>query len=82
MTGYAITEEDSRAHQNAAKTVPDSAPPSAPESSSSGEPTILTFTQIKELIEQGKTDLIPNNRHIPDALNVSYLHLRYGKNAE
>jgi len=30
---------------------------------------ILTFTEIKELIEQGKTDNIPNNRVVPDILN-------------
>ena len=30
----------------------------------------LTFTELQALIEQGKTDEIPNNRHIPDALNV------------
>ena len=30
----------------------------------------LTFTELQTLIEQGKTDEIPNNKHIPDALNV------------
>ena len=30
----------------------------------------LTFAELQTLIEQGKTDEIPNNRHIPDALNV------------
>jgi hypothetical protein len=30
----------------------------------------LTFTELQTLVEQGKTDEIPNNKHIPDALNV------------
>ena len=30
----------------------------------------LTFTELQALIEQGKTDKIPNNKHIPDDLNV------------
>ncbi|KAN0139246.1 hypothetical protein V8E53_002747 [Lactarius tabidus] len=29
----------------------------------------LTFTELQALVEQGKTDEIPNNKHIPDALN-------------
>jgi len=29
----------------------------------------FTFTELQALIEQGKTDEIPNNKHIPDALN-------------
>ena len=30
----------------------------------------LTFAELQALVEQGKTDDIPNNKHIPDALNV------------
>jgi hypothetical protein len=30
----------------------------------------FTFTELQALIEQGKTDEIPNNKQIPDALNV------------
>ena len=33
----------------------------------------LTFTELQALIEQGKTDEIPNNKHIPDALNVGLI---------
>ncbi|KAH9035012.1 hypothetical protein EDB85DRAFT_949862 [Lactarius pseudohatsudake] len=29
----------------------------------------LTFAELQALIDQGKTDEIPNNKHIPDALN-------------
>ena len=31
----------------------------------------LTFAELKALIEQGKTDGIPNNKLIPDTINVS-----------
>ncbi|KZT22946.1 hypothetical protein NEOLEDRAFT_1157537 [Neolentinus lepideus HHB14362 ss-1] len=31
----------------------------------------LSFAELKELIEQGKTDQIPNNKTIPDALNTA-----------
>ncbi len=31
---------------------------------------ILSFAELKTLIEQGKTDGIPHNRVIPDELNV------------
>ncbi len=34
------------------------------------EARTLTFAELQALIEQGKTDEIPNNKHIPDALNV------------
>ncbi|KAJ3492018.1 hypothetical protein NLI96_g268 [Meripilus lineatus] len=34
------------------------------------QPTTLTFAQLKELIEQGKTDQIPNNRTIPNDLHT------------
>lgn len=35
-----------------------------------GEMRVLTFAELKSLIEQGKTDDIPNNKTIPDTLNV------------
>ncbi|KAH9830617.1 uncharacterized protein C8Q71DRAFT_361185 [Rhodofomes roseus] len=33
------------------------------------EPRTLSFSELKALIEQGKTDQIPNNRQIPNELN-------------
>jgi len=33
------------------------------------ESRTLTFAELKELIEQGKTDQIPNNRQIPEVIN-------------
>jgi hypothetical protein len=35
------------------------------------EPKTLTLAQIKELIEQGRTEEIPNNKEIPHIINVS-----------
>ncbi|KZT01343.1 uncharacterized protein LAESUDRAFT_664186 [Laetiporus sulphureus 93-53] len=44
--------------------------PSAPKTTEdANEPRTLTFAELKLLIEQGKTDQIPNNRLIPDKLN-------------
>jgi hypothetical protein len=37
----------------------------------------LTFAELQTLIEQGKTDEIPNNKHIPDAINVVFIFIRY-----
>ena len=34
------------------------------------EPRILSFAEMKELIQQGKTDQIPNNKIIPNDLSV------------
>ncbi|KAF9523814.1 hypothetical protein CPB83DRAFT_723735, partial [Crepidotus variabilis] len=31
---------------------------------------VLTFAELRELIESGKTDQIPNNKVIPDRLNA------------
>jgi hypothetical protein len=30
----------------------------------------LTFAELQSLIEQGKLDEIPNNKHIPDTINI------------
>ena len=38
---------------------------------SADETRILTFAELQELIETGKVDQIPNNKTIPDALNVA-----------
>jgi hypothetical protein len=40
-------------------------PPTIPET-----PRTLTFSELQMLIEQGKTDEIPNNKYIPDVINV------------
>ncbi|TFY70488.1 hypothetical protein EVG20_g2511 [Dentipellis fragilis] len=69
ITGYDVSEMD-------AKSAEQSLHPPQPEAAqvvTEEEPQHLTFSQLKELIEQGKTDEIPNNKKIPDALNVGPL---------
>ncbi|KAG7095690.1 hypothetical protein E1B28_006404 [Marasmius oreades] len=45
-------------------------PPLETEASSQAEATeVLTLAQIKELIETGRTDQLPNNKTIPGGLN-------------
>lgn len=67
-----MTVEDVRSHQNTVDsqnlTVPmDLSPPSS--NAEDGETRLLTFAELTMLIEQGKTDDIPNNKVIPDTLN-------------
>jgi hypothetical protein len=38
-------------------------------------PRTLTFAELQTAIEQGKIDEIPNNKHIPDVLNVGFSSL-------
>jgi predicted component of type VI protein secretion system len=40
-------------------------------------PKNLTFSELQTLIEQGKTDEIPSNKPIPDALNVGLVLTPY-----
>jgi hypothetical protein len=37
------------------------------------ENRVLTFAELKELIETGNVDKIPNNKIIPERLNVRFL---------
>ena len=71
-----ITLDDARAAKrnsrngviSAASTSATTSPQPLPEDQ--GQHT-LTFAQLKELIEQGRTDEIPNNKVIPNILSVS-----------
>ena len=64
-----FSEERACAHSNADATTaqdqPQAASPPILET-----PRTLTFAELQTLIEQGKTDEIPNNKHIPDIINV------------
>jgi hypothetical protein len=64
-----FSEERGCAHSNADATTaqdqPEAASPPILET-----PKTLTFAELQTLIEQGKTDEIPNNKHIPDTINV------------
>ena len=41
-------------------------------SSTTDENRVLTFAELKELIESGNVDKIPNNKIIPETLNVCF----------
>ena len=41
------------------------------------ENRVLTFAELKEFIESGNVDKIPNNKIIPEALNVRLLSIYY-----
>lgn len=72
MTGQHLTVEDVRSHQNTVDSqnpigAMDLSPPSA--NSGDSETRLLTFAELTLLIQQGKTDNIPNNKVIPETLN-------------
>lgn len=78
IRGLNITVDQVRKYApSAPPTVPShdgsSAPTAAPETAvdADGEERVLSFAELKELIEQGKTDQIPHNKKIPDVVNVS-----------
>jgi hypothetical protein len=80
ITGYSLTVEETIKYEQTLRDyriptgVPDVSPPPDPPAGStvetSNEPRVLTFAELKDFIEQGKTDQIPNNRIIPNVLNV------------
>ena len=41
-------------------------------SQATDENRVLTFAELKELIESGNMDKIPNNKIIPETLNVRF----------
>jgi len=69
ITGHSITVEDTHRYEQSlcASTATDM---TATSGLTSDEPRVLTFMEIKDLIEQDRTDQIPNNKHIPDTVNV------------
>ncbi|OJA16546.1 hypothetical protein AZE42_00643 [Rhizopogon vesiculosus] len=72
VTGQNLTAKDIRSHQDAADPSNFTETMNVPPSSSNyqdRETRPLTFAELKALIEQGKTDSIPNNKVIPDTLN-------------
>jgi hypothetical protein len=77
LTGQSISDEDAIKIEEEENTVSGISAPAASQLQTDVQeldpPRTLTFMEIKELIEQGKTDDIPNNRIIPDILNASSL---------
>lgn len=81
LTGLSIAVEDVRGSTQSSSSIsaasggeasrpPPEVPPQPTEDQDS-ETRVLSFAELKELIEQGKTDQIPHNRKIPDVINVS-----------
>ena len=72
MTGSSITPESVvERRDRSSKTVPSISGSATRLSAQDHEEIrILTFAELKALIEEGKTDLIPNNKDIPEALSV------------
>ncbi|EIW53607.1 uncharacterized protein TRAVEDRAFT_31677 [Trametes versicolor FP-101664 SS1] len=78
LTGSSLTVEDARLlrqslsatrseeSQSAASVAPVAIPVPT---SDAEEPQMLSFAQLKALIEQGRTDEIPNNKTIPNVLS-------------
>ncbi|KAI3604976.1 hypothetical protein WG66_001970 [Moniliophthora roreri] len=76
VTGSTLTVEEVEASEQASTQSPEfttCASPTAADSprhdSSSQQQETLTLTQIKEFIETGRTDQLPNNKVIPGGLN-------------
>jgi hypothetical protein len=75
VTGNAITMDEARDFEHAQKkdggdASPISVAPVAPDDADVEHPGVLSFAQLQALIEAGKADLIPNNKIIPEELNV------------
>ena len=76
MTGSSITPESVVENDPSSKTVPSISGSATGSSAQDHEETrILTFAELKALIEEGKTDLIPNNKDIPEALSVRTIRI-------
>ena len=57
--------------ESATRPVDSNCQPEPHQQATGEEVRTLTFAELKALIEQGKTDGIPNNKEIPNLLNVS-----------
>jgi hypothetical protein len=74
MTGNSISMDEARNYEHSLRESTGIDPISAPSlvvAPVSDETRVLTFGELQELIETGKVDQIPNNKIIPEALNVS-----------
>ncbi|KAI8977770.1 hypothetical protein BD414DRAFT_155140 [Trametes punicea] len=75
LFGSSLSVEDARTVRQGSELEPShsrstSVSATAPTSSSNDqEPQMLSFAQLKVLIEQGRTDEIPNNKVIPNVLS-------------
>lgn len=70
ITGSSLTLEEVLRHQEQSSLPAQASSEATPQDSGDDAPT-LSFAELKELIESGKTDKIPNNRQIPHDVHVS-----------
>jgi len=72
VTGNSVTLEDALSFESPTRLVDSNrlAVQQQQQQAVGEEAGILTFAELKALIEQGKTEGIPNNRLIPNTLNV------------
>ena len=72
VTGNSITLEDALGFKSSTRLADGNRVTGQQHQQTAGEELpALTFAELKALIEQGKTDGIPNNKLIPNTLNVS-----------
>jgi hypothetical protein len=69
VTGNSITLEEVLSSESVPRPV--EGQPEQHGQATGEEARILKFAELKALIEQGTTDCIPNNKVIPNVLNVS-----------
>ncbi|KAI6002036.1 hypothetical protein EDD15DRAFT_1574274 [Pisolithus albus] len=72
QTGHNLTVEDVEGSRLAAPVLPPTLdqPVELPETQAQdNSPHVLSFAELKDLIESGNTENIPHNKHIPDQLN-------------
>jgi hypothetical protein len=72
VTGHSVTSEDALSFETSNHVAGTDRVTEQQYQQAAGErvPT-LTFAELKALIEQGKTDGIPNNKSVPNTLNAS-----------
>jgi len=73
VTGQNLTAKDIRSYQDTTDSQHFTENMDPSPTYRDGETRPLTFAELKTLIEQGKTDGIPNNKVIPDTLSVSLI---------
>ncbi|KAG6890240.1 hypothetical protein C0992_002768 [Termitomyces sp. T32_za158] len=77
VTGNTLSVEEVRLYEMSKKAVQHSEGENqrnedeATSTKTSAEARVLTFAELQDLIESGKVDEIPNNKVIPEGLNVS-----------
>ena len=76
MTGSSITMDEARDYELSLPSTNNGDQPTST-MNEADENRVLTLAELKELIESGDMDKIPNNKIIPEKLNVSYSFLLF-----